>query len=376
MKAGTLVAGVLLAALAISLARRYRDHRLARRPVLVQHVIYFALIGLAVSHLLDGLPQVVLWSVTTVFSAYFWYLAYALLDQRRRSPAPLHFQLATFTPFFSSTVVPIGKGAAHWRSVEATTAEELAVTQLKAIKLLAWAVILKEVVLLGFRWGMYGGLGILPLRTVFTRFLQTGDVPVPGGLLSILANFPERLLIVAIGGHVVVATARLAGFRLLRNTWRPLSSRTIAEFWNRYLYYFKEVLVDVYFYPTYVRWFKRHPRLRLAVATFAAAGLGNFLFHFMENYTLVKFGLLEALTRGQTYAFYCVVLATGIIVSQLRARRPDAQASWLRGQLLPLSASPHSSASCRSSTGRKGTSPWTTTSTSSGKSSGSSDGSE
>lgn len=335
LRAGTLVAYFLLAAAALYLARRYRDHTLGRRPVLAQHILYFCMLGLAVSHLLHGLPQVLLLSMTVIFSSYFWYLAYALIDQRHRQPAPVLFQFATFNPFHFSTVIPMGKGAANWRSVEAGTAEELAVTQLKGLKLLVWALLLKALVLWAYRWGVYEKLGVPRLTLAFESYLQGRDVPVPFGIFSVIANFPEKLLILAIGGHVVIATARLAGFRLLRNTWRPLSSRTIAEFWNRYFYYFKEILVHVYFYPTYVRWFKRHPRFRIGFATFMAAGVGNYFFHFMENYTIVKYGLLEALIRSQTYAFYCVVLVAGIVVSQLRARRPDAGAGWLRGRFVP-----------------------------------------
>jgi transcriptional regulator GlxA family with amidase domain len=47
--------------------------------------------GLAASHLLHGIRQSVLWAFLTVFTAYFWYLAYALLDQRRRKPEPFTF---------------------------------------------------------------------------------------------------------------------------------------------------------------------------------------------------------------------------------------------------------------------------------------------
>ena len=89
------------------------------------------------------------------------------------------------------------------------------------------------------------------MPNAFEAFLKGADISGPSGAFSIVANFPERLLEIAVWGHPVVATARLAGFRLLRNTYRPLSSRTIAEFWNRYYYYFKEALVKVYFFPTY-----------------------------------------------------------------------------------------------------------------------------
>ncbi len=335
VRVGTLIACVPLAALAMYLARRYRDHPLGRRPVLVQHMLYCCLLGLAVSHVLRGLPEILLWSLLVTFSAYFSFLGYALMDQRRRQPLPVFYQFAAFHPFALPTPVPMGKGMANWRSVEAGTAEELAVTQLKGLKLLVWALVLK-LVLWVFRTVVYEKLGVPPLRLAFDRFLQGGTVPVPFGLFSAIANFPEQLLSVAIWGHVFIAIARLAGFRLLRNTARPLSSRTIAEFWNRYLYYFKEVLVHFYFYPTYVRWFKSHPRLRMVFATFMAAGVGNFFLHFLTaSSVIVQVGVLETLFRSQTYAFYCLVLAAGISISQLRARAPNAQAGWLRGRFLP-----------------------------------------
>jgi hypothetical protein len=332
---GTLIAFVPLAAIALYLARRFRADPVGRRPVLAQHILYFCLLGLAVSNVLRGIPQVVLWSFIATYSAYFGFLAYALIDQRHREPAPMLFHFATFNPFLWGAYSPMGKGADAWSCVEAGSAEELAVTQLKAIKLLAWALFLK-VVQWVFHWVIYGRLGVPPLPIVFEWFLAGRDVPAPFGLVSIIVNFPDQLLGIAIWGHVIVASARLAGFRLLRNTYRPLSSRTIAEFWNRYYYFYKELLVDVYFYPTYLRCFKRHPRLRLAFATFMAAGVGNFFFHFiLESSTVAKSGLIETLTRYQTFAFYCVVLSTGIVISQLHGGRPDPTRGWMRGRLVP-----------------------------------------
>jgi hypothetical protein len=337
LRAGTLVAFLLLAAALLYLARPFRDHPIGRRPVLAQHVVCIALIALATSHLLHGVPQVMLWGFTATFCAYFWFLAFALLEQRQRQPPSLTLQLATFHPFFAlrDTVIPLGRGAATWRNAEADSPETLAVTQLKGLKLLVWANLLM-LALLAFRRLVYGKLGVVPIKDAFERFLADAMAAGLHSLLSILANFPEQLLLVAASGHAMIATARLAGFRLLRNTYRPLSSRTIAEFWNRYMYYFKEVLVHVYFYPTYLRWFKGHPKLRLAVATFMAAGVGNFFMHFILNSQFVAaVGWSGAFRVMQTYAFYCALLAAGIVVSQLRARQFDPRGSWWREQLVP-----------------------------------------
>jgi len=335
VRAGTLIACVPLAVSMLYLARRFRDHPLGRRPVVAQHLLFCLLLGLAASSLLRGIPLVLLWSVTAVFAAYFWFLAYALIDQRRREPEPILFHLATFHPFFGSTTVPMAKGASNWTSVEAGTPEALAVTQLKGLKLLAWAVFLR-LVLRVYQKIVYGKLGVTTLLTAFERFVTDGISPGPLGALSIVASFFEQLLAMAIWSHIIVATARLAGYRLLRNTYRPLSSPSIAEFWNRYFYYFKEVLVNVYFYPTYVRWFKRHPRLRIAFATFMAAGVGNFFFHFLlENYRVARYGLWATFGHMQTYAFYCAVLVGGIVLSQLRAPRRKIRAGFVRQRFVP-----------------------------------------
>jgi len=335
LRAGAFIACAALAAGALVLSRRFRDHPIGRRPVLLQHVICLGLLWLATSHALRGLPQILLWSVIATYAAFFWFLAFALMEQRTRTPAPLLHQLASYYPFLGLRSVPWGRGADNWRTIDSMSEHELAVIQLSGLKLLVWACILKGL-LWTFREIVYAKLGVTPLANAFEAFLKGADIPGPSGVFSIVANFPERLLEIAAWGHWVVAVARLAGFRLLRNTYRPLSSRTIAEFWNRYFYYFKEALVKVYFFPTYVRCFKSHPRLRLAFATFMAAGVGNFFFHILLDVRVVaEAGLIGTLVLFQTYAFYCLVLATGIIVSQLRARRPDPGAGWLRGHLVP-----------------------------------------
>jgi hypothetical protein len=67
-----------------------------------------------------------------------------------------------------------------------------------------------------------------------------------------------------------------------------------------------------------------------------AAGVGNFFYHFArDNERIAELGLIEALVRSQTYAFYCLVLAGGIVSSQLRARKLPPDAGWLRGHVLP-----------------------------------------
>jgi hypothetical protein len=136
-------------------------------------------------------------------------------------------------------------------------------------------------------------------------------------------------------GHRIIGTCRMAGFNALRNTYRPLSSTTITEFFNRFYYYFKELLVDFFFYPTFLRYFKKHKRLRMIFATFAAAFFGNSFYHLTRDWQLFRDdGIWKTLVNYQVLFFYNAFLATGLCISQSRKRGPKP-AGWLRARLLP-----------------------------------------
>ena len=124
----------------------------------------------------------------------------------------------------------------------------------------------------------------------------------------------------------------MAGFNALRNTYRPLSSTTIMEFFNRFYYYFKELLVDFFFYPAFLRYWKGHRRLRLVFATFAAAFFGNSFYHLTRDWEIIRDqGLWQAIASYQVLFFYNAFLATALSVSQLRKRGPKP-GGFVRGR--------------------------------------------
>src|SRR6185436_4922264 len=104
-----------------------------------------------------------------------------------------------------------------------------------------------------------------------------------------------------------------------RNTYKPYLATSIAEFFNCIYYYFKELLVTFFFYPTYLRFFKKQPRLRVFVATLAAAGFGNFLLHyFRAEDRILRDGLWNTLIFFAPYMIYALLLGSAIGLSQLR----------------------------------------------------------
>jgi D-alanyl-lipoteichoic acid acyltransferase DltB (MBOAT superfamily) len=153
---------------------------------------------------------------------------------------------------------------------------------------------------------------------------------------SLVTYFVEDVLNMAVWGGAIVACARMAGFRLLRNTYRPLEATTLAEFWNRYYFYYKELLVDHFFYPVFLRYFRANRKLRMFFATFMAACVGNLLFHFIRDIRFVaELGWWKAVSGEASHAFYTLLLAIGVGVSQMRTHNRERSKGSLRGRILP-----------------------------------------
>ncbi|WP_063683090.1 hypothetical protein [Bradyrhizobium stylosanthis] len=305
-----------------------------RRPTLSLLVAFLALLALTQAPVMAGMPRVLLWSFLMTSQPYLWFLAYGLVDASKKR-SPVWQRLSVFHPFWGSSLTPFGKGLAYLERFEAKTPEELAVTQLKGVKLAAWILVLAIVkICLGEL--VHGRLQLPMFDDNLLQYLAGHPLPRLVGWASLVSFFVEDLLGMTVFGGVIVATARLAGFRLLRNTWRPLESTTLADFWNRYYFYYKELLVDHFFYPTFIRCFRGHRRLRMFFATFMAACVGNLLFHFIRDIHFVgDMGLWRAVVGEQSHAFYTFVLAVSVGLSQMRRAPQPASRGWLRRRLLP-----------------------------------------
>jgi len=329
---------LLLAALA-ALAFRYPRALVARRPVIAAVLSYGSLAVVVSKAPLTGWTRVAAWIVVLTMARMLWFFCYTLTDRESRDRDSVALQAGRWRPAWmagTGSITPFAKGGAYLRRIEAQNADELAVTQIKGMKLLLWALIL-DGGLLCFQYVVYARLGIPQFEAAFDRSVTGQPFSWYWNCLSLVAAFFAAMLQMSVWGHQIIACVRMAGFRALRNTYRPLESRTLAEFWNRYYFYFKELLVDMFFYPTYLRYFKKHPRFRMAAATMMAACVGNAIYHFLRDISLVaELGWWRAIAGFQTYLFYSFVLGAGISISQWRGKRKDAQGrSWLRRRFVP-----------------------------------------
>ncbi|WP_291989042.1 hypothetical protein [Candidatus Accumulibacter sp. ACC007] len=329
-----LITFMIFSWLTLMVVRSHKGFILARRPVVALLTVEFALCGLTSLDLVHGLPRLALWSFLSVYTPYIWFLAYAIVDQRARDRSPDAFQLGTFHPFWGGpSSIPFGKGAGFLRKNLSKTPADLAITQIKGVKLLLWSNVLLAMKV-ALTWICEQKLSIPSVELALGAYLDGQAFPVLIGWSALVWSTAKFCLRTAYWGHLFIGGARLAGFRLPRATWRPLEARTLIEYFNRFSYYFKELLVDFFFVPTFFRVFRKHPRLRMFFATFMAAGVGNVIFHFVREVDLVAaMGVSAAIESFTSYAFYCLVLATGIGISQVRANAGYRPSSTLAGRL-------------------------------------------
>ncbi len=255
-----------------------------------------------------------------------WRLGYMLASAQRGKIALTTFSDHFFYlfPVWGGSDTPYGKGWDYLSANEARDTAGLARAQLAGIKLfglagLWWLVsrLMKSVV-----FGEPGPFQpLLPFSLDLPRLGEMFDGGYSRGVcwVALYAELVWTVLILAMKGHIIIGWLRLAGFQVFRNTYRPLLAQTVIEFWNRYYYYFKELLVNFFFFPTYTRHFKTSPRVRICAAVFMAAFVGNTYYHWLAlDAALATANFAAMWATLQSRMFYCLLLAAGICVSMLR----------------------------------------------------------
>ena len=294
----------------------------------------------------SGIWRIVLVALAIKLPFFLWRLGYMLMSAKRGKMAGTGFKdhVMYLWPSYGGSNTPYGKGLDYLSRNEAKDEEALARAQLAGIRLFLLAAIWKVVMAImnGLVFGednyvrqVLGGF-TLDLPHVNRLVRQSGAVSPAVGWLCLYLELIRDVLRHAISGHEIIGTLRFFGFYVFRNTYKPLLSETIVEFWNRYYYYFKEVMVEFFFYPTFIGWFRKWPRLRLFAAVYMAAFFGNMYYHLIGKEAKLAYGDFQGLWVSlHTRLFYCFLLSAGIFISMLReqqrAGRPRTRSILLRG---------------------------------------------
>ncbi len=274
-----------------------------------------------------------------------WRSSYVMLAGRNGTIAASRFtdHLACWLPLWGGTTTPLGKGYDYLRQRVATDNVSLARCRASGLKLLLlaliWNLVDRRFVVAGGGTGLglpslLGGWS-MPVPDLATAIAAGPDRHGLGvRWLSMTLEFLRSVIQLAASGHVVIGTLRLFGFNVFRNTYKPLLAPTIVEFWNRYYYYFKELLVEFFFYPAFLALAKRRPAVRIVLSVLAAATVGNLYYHMVRDYQWFVDGGVDAFIQWiGSRGIYCVVLGLGVAASMLRERRTRGQPARSAGAL-------------------------------------------
>tara|TARA_R110002020_G_scaffold36134_18_gene108674 strand:- start:649 stop:2145 length:1497 start_codon:yes stop_codon:yes gene_type:complete len=337
-QAGMVLCGAGFVAVVLLLIENQRRRHLtvlAERPVVSLLVAGVALTAVTLMVPRGDALFTLAWLAVAYVSATFFFIGYILMGVRQKPALANTTLLGYVRPVWAESIVPI-KGPGYLSKFEAHDAEAIAMTRLKGLKLVVWAVILFWGGDLVFGEIVHARLG-LPTFEPLIVSVAAGEVhSVALNWLVVAVHFLEKVLKVGASVHAFVAVVRMAGFAIPRGMVRPLASRTISEYWGRYLFYFKELLSDFFFFPTFQRCFKKHPRLRIAFATFMAAFVGNILFDVISKAPDFGFeGWAATIENFQSYTVYAGALTLGIIWSQLYQAQPRPEDGVFRYHVAP-----------------------------------------
>ncbi len=304
-----------------------------RSPQLFLHGLFWALLlAIWMSSPGDGIPGSLLVGLAMLLPFFLWRLGYMFLSGQRGKVKGTEFKdhVMYLWPLYGGSNTPYGKGLDYLSRTEAQDPEALARSQLAGLRLLMLAgiwMVVKELLAgavfgaeNGFRQVLGGASLDLPRLSMILRDPDGGW----GGLgwATLYGELFLNVLNRAAKGHLIIGVLRLFGFYVFRNTYKPLLAESVVGFWNRYYYYFKELLVEFFFYPTFARWFRKKARLRLFAAVFMAAFVGNMYYHLIRmTEELVARDFETVWSVLSLRAVYCLLLSMGIFVSMLREQK-------------------------------------------------------
>jgi hypothetical protein len=100
----------------------------------------------------------------------------------------------------------------------------------------------------------------------------------------------------------------------------PLLATTILDFWGRYFFYFKELLMDFFFFPAFLRTAGLPVIWRTVLAAAAAAFAGNLYYHVVLYWPVLAAGYPQGFeARVLSRVVYCALLTAGLCASFIRS---------------------------------------------------------
>ncbi len=319
------------------------------RTLVVQAPIVVVLLGAIV----EGLGGAS-WKLPLGVLLFFWHwerlILYGIDVDDGRVPASI-----TFPQYLAVFVTPggvakwtwgvtIGQGYAY--TEHAFYAEDKNRLALVGLALWAWALgylvigdyLLQQAIALVER----GGIALYDAHITHLVDAYLAGKPIQPASVLATTLFDVIRWLVLWGGivHFKVGLWRVCGYRVDPYFDKPFLATNLVAFWSRFTFHYREFLARAFYYPVFFRCFKRHRRLRILVATLAAATIGNLVWgHVTER--LFYRGLAWHHVPDQLATWpYFLLLGLGIGLSELwlvrKRRRRRKPWTWGWGLALDI----------------------------------------
>ncbi|OIO56188.1 MAG: hypothetical protein COX57_06450 [Alphaproteobacteria bacterium CG_4_10_14_0_2_um_filter_63_37] len=153
--------------------------------------------------------------------------------------------------------------------------------------------------------------------------------------LTTLLNLAKWFVFFAAVGHFKVGLWRICGYDVAPSFDKPWLATNLVSFWGRFTYHYREFLVRAFYYPVFFKYFRKHRKTRIVVATMASAGLGNLVWGHVVEITYYRGMEWEAIRYVLGHWPYYFLLGLGISLTELyllkfkRRRKPWSRDVWL-----------------------------------------------
>jgi D-alanyl-lipoteichoic acid acyltransferase DltB (MBOAT superfamily) len=183
---------------------------------------------------------------------------------------------------------------------------------------------------------VYGG----NTQNLIGHYMKGEQISTVSVLSATMLNLFQWFIFFAAVGHFKVGVWRLCGYDVAPSFDKPWLATNLVAFWGRFTYHYREFLVRAFYYPVFFRYFRRHRKTRIVVATLASAGLGNMVWGHMVEINFYRGMQPEALAYVAGHWPYYLLLGGGIAITELyllkhkRKRKPWSRDRWLLTDLL------------------------------------------
>ncbi len=319
-------------------------------------VIQSAVIAIAIAVIIHGIAGAA-WKIPVGLILFFWLWArvtlYYIDFKDGLVPEDVKFN-QYLTVFFNPCLLPSwGWGAAVGQGYHyihnSYFCEEKNTTVIRGIKLILFALcylIFWDYLMLYLAEIARSSSLQIETYNSSTRFmikaLERGDpIPTSSVLMTTLFDLCRFFLYLASVIHFKVGVWNICGFKIAPELNKPWLATNLISFWTRFSYHYRLFLVRAFYYPVFFKYFKNYPQLRIFCATFAAAAIGNLIWHLGELALVGNPTFNDIQPRFATWGYY-TLLAIGIAVCQLfllkrkKRRKPWTKGPWLIADVIAM----------------------------------------